>query len=111
MAAKEVTASLVAENTFTDWINPKIPCKSEDAHVHFLNISVGGTWAGTITLQRRFGSTDANSPRDVTDGSFVHTTATVIEKSLYDHESGVQYRIGFKTGDYTSGTALVRLGA
>ncbi len=106
---KEVTAALTAQNTFTDWIKPKIPDHINDPHMHFLNISIGGTWQGTITIQRRFGSED--SPRDVTDGSFVHTTATVVEQSLYDPERGVEYRIGFKIGDYTSGTCNVRLGA
>ena len=107
MAAKEVTAALVAENTFTEWLEPKTMNNINDAHVHFLNISIIGTWAGTITLQRRFGSRDTLSPRDVTDGSWTSN----VEKSLYDHEEGVQYRIGFKTGDFTSGTANVRLGA
>ena len=108
MAAKEVTAALAADG-FTDWINPKTANNISDAHVHFLNISIGGTWTGTITLQRRFGSDD--TARDVTDGSFIHTSATVVEKALYDHEEGVEYRIGFKAAGYASGTCNVRLGA
>jgi len=107
MAAKEVTASLTAQDTYTDWIEPKTANMIEDAHVHFLNISIAGTWAGTVTLQRRFGSSDTLSPRDVTDGSW---TANA-EKSLYDHEEGVQYRIGMKIGHFTSGTCQLRLGA
>ena len=108
MAAKEVTAALAADG-FTDWIEPKIPDHIGNSHVHFLNISIGGTWTGTVTIQRRFGSED--SARDITDGSFVHTIATVVEQALYDHEEGVEYRIGFKAGDYASGTCNVRLGA
>ena len=105
----EVTATIAAHNTFTSWISPKAMLNVNDAHVKFLNLSIGGTWAGTVTVQRRFSSTDTE--RDVTDGSFVSTDATVVEKALYDHEQGVEYRIGIKTGDYTSGSCSVRLGA
>lgn len=105
MAAKAVTAAITAENNYTTWINPKLAFTKEFNSTHFLNISISGTWAGTVTLQRRFGSSD--DARDVTDGSWIVN----IEKSLYDHEEGVEYRIGIKTGDYTSGTANVRLGA
>ena len=109
MPANAVTAALAAENTFTSWLSPKAQLSINNSHARFLNLSIGGTWQGTITVQRRFGSDD--TARDVTDGSFVHTSATVVEKQLYDHEEGVDYRIGFKTGDYTSGTCNVRLGA
>lgn len=109
MAAKAVTAAIAEEDKFTDWISPKTQNNIPDGHVRFLNISIGGTWEGTVTIQRRFGSSDTE--RDVTDGTFIHTAATVVEQSLYDHEEGVQYRIGIKTGDYTSGTCNVRLGA
>ena len=44
MAAKEVTAAITAEDTFTDWITPKTPGHIEDSHVHFLNISIIGTF-------------------------------------------------------------------
>jgi len=73
--------------------------------VHFLNISISGTWVGVVTLQRRFGSSD--TARDVTDGNWTSNA----EQALYDHEEGVDYRIGIKTGNYTSGTCNVRLGA
>ena len=107
MPAKEVTAALIAENTFTAWIIPKTANHISDAHTHFLNVSIAGTWVGTITLQRRFGSNDSESSRDITGGSWTENA----EEELYDHEEGVEYRIGFKTSDYTSGTANVRLGA
>lgn len=98
-----VTADITAENTFTDWIKPKRPSDINDANTFFLNISIAGTWAGTVTLQRRFSSTD--SARDV------ENFTSNAEEALYDHEEFSEYRIGIKTGNYTSGTASVRLGA
>lgn len=103
MAANSVTASLIAENTFTEWINPKQAFSKGIDNTHFMNISVAGTWSGTATLQRRFGSSDF--ARDV--ANFLDNA----EESLYDHEEGVEYRLGIKTGNYTSGTCIVRLGA
>lgn len=98
-----VTAAIEAEDTFTDWIKPKEVSCIQDVNSHFLNISIAGTWVGTVTLQRRFSASD--SPRDVED-----FTANS-EEALYDHEERVEYRIGIKTDNYSSGTANVRLGA
>ena len=65
------------------------------------NLSVSGTWVGRITFQRSFD--DGASWRDVNG-----FTANV-ENWDQEIESGVLYRIGFKTGDYTSGSAEVRI--
>jgi hypothetical protein len=100
---KEVTKAITAENQFTDWILPKDGLYEDLETAHFLNISISGTWEGTVTLQRRFSTSD--SARDVE--SFDDNA----EESLFDHERGVEYRIGIKTGEYTSGTCNVRLGA
>ena len=97
-----VTANLVAQNTFTDWIAPKKQLTKGVTGAGFLNFAVSGTWAGTITIQKRF---DEGSAIDVTDG----TTTSNATKLIEDHENGVEYRAGFKTGEYTSGTAAVRL--
>lgn len=99
-----VTASLTAQNTFTDWVKPKVQLTKGVCGCGFLNFSVTGTWAGTITIQKRYNEGDAI---DVTDGDTTVNATKLIE----DHESVVEYRAGFKTGDYTSGTAVVRLGA
>ena len=67
----------------------------------FMNISVyGTTWDATVFLQRNFQSTGWV---DVT--SFTSDT----QKALIDKEGGVQYRIGVKSGGYTSGSVAVRL--
>lgn len=89
-----VTANISAENTWTDSITAK-------RKVGFLNISVSGTWAGTVTLQRSFDG--GGTWHDV------FTWTANAQKALTDVEKGVLYRIGIDTGDYTSGTAAVRL--
>jgi len=85
-----VTASITAQNTFTDAI---------EVRGHF-NISISGTWAGTTTAQRSFdgGSTWLD----------VDTFTSNYEGVGFDAED-ILYRVGIKTGDYTSGTAEVRL--
>jgi hypothetical protein len=94
--------NLVAENTFTDWIKPKN--KNSKRNAGFLNLSVSGTWVGTVTVQYRY---DGGGTIDLPDGAFTANTSRIIE----DYENEVEYRAGFKTGDYSSGTAAVRLGA
>ena len=78
-----VTAALTAQNTFTDWIYS----------TKEFNLSISGTFVGTITVQRAFDTADAdNDARDV--DTFTAPTET------YGFEpSGVAlYRSGFKTG-------------
>jgi len=85
-----VTADITAQDTFTDTI---------EVRGHF-NISISGTWAGTVTAQRSFdgGSTWLD----------VDTFTSNYEGVGFDAEDTL-YRLGIKTGDYTSGTAVVRL--
>ena len=105
------TASLSAENTFTDWITPTQQAGTLfKGPFGFLDLIISGTWAGTLTAQKRHltgGTVSADytytDPFDVDD--FTANTVEYIE----DFSSTVQYRVGFKTGNYTSGTALVRL--
>jgi len=91
------TASLTAENTFTDWL---APFKKSG----YIDFAITGTWAGTLTIQKRQERGGVyTDPIDVE--SYIANSANYIE----DHVWGAEYRIGFKTGDYTSGTAIVRL--
>lgn len=62
-------------------------------------LTIAGTWAGTLTLQRS--TTEPGSWVDVTSGL---TNGTHPLNYGLDNQI-VYYRIGFKTGDYTSGTA------
>jgi hypothetical protein len=89
-----VSANVAAQNTFC-----------EDAEFDYrrpFNLSVSGTWSGTVTLQRSFdnGSTWVD----------VWSTTSNVETAVESIESGVLYRLGIKSGNYTSGTAVCRLG-
>jgi len=87
-----VEASLSAQNTFCDGLYTEKE----------FNFSIQGTWVGTITVQR---SLDRGSTwRDV------ETFTSNIETYGFDPGPTVIYRAGFKTGEYTSGTADVRIG-
>lgn len=168
MATKEVVkseAALSAERTFT---------AERDIYGHF-NVSIAGTWAGTLTAQRKFVSdetaeisstaTGTTSDKLVDSGqsfstsniklgiSWVHNTTddtwakiTAIDSGTtlsidgdimasgeaytierwwdeaesgvftanadavgFEEEGGVVHRVGFLDGDYTSGTAYVRV--
>lgn len=85
--------AISAQNTFTPWV----------ALLGDFNLSISGTWVGTVTIQRSF------------DGG---TTALDVENYIANAEDRgseprgqgyVLYRAGFKTGAYTSGTANVRI--
>ena len=67
------------------------------------DIAITGTWAGTLTLQRSVGYSGAWV--DVT--TYTANTTTTYNDAL-DNEV-IYYRIGFKTGDYTSGTADISM--
>jgi len=89
--------SVGAQNQFTEAIDPL---------AGFLAISVGGfldspAFVGTVTLQRSFD--DASTWKDV--DSYTADEETMIDAPV----SGIFYRLGVKTGDYTSGTANVGL--
>jgi hypothetical protein len=96
---EHVSATITAQATWTDPIAPV-----HKSATGFLNISVyGATWSATVTLQRRFyhgAWTDWVDVEEFTENS---------EKQLYDLEPKCQYRIGVDTGDWTSGSVVVRL--
>lgn len=93
-----VQASLTAENTFTasTFIVSGVGVGRDFTY------SITGTWVATITLQR---STDAASWVDVR--SFTANETTTFSDGLDNVE--YYYRIGVKTGAYTSGTVVLAL--
>lgn len=89
LALAEASAS--AQNTFTSAVS---------LHGHY-NVSVSGTFTATVTLQRSFD--------DGTTWLDVKTYTAGAQEVGLEPEYGVVYRIGVKTGEYTSGTAVLRL--
>ncbi|MEJ2416243.1 MAG: hypothetical protein P8Y45_04810 [Exilibacterium sp.] len=96
-AGQNVTASATAEDTFTN----SIFVTGIDTSRAF-SISITNTFSATVTLQR---STDDATWEDVT--TYTAVTATTYNDALDNLQ--YYYRIGVKTGDYTSGTADLQL--
>lgn len=92
-----VTQTASAENTFTNAI-----LVEGTGAARTFGLTITGTWAGTITLQR---SVDNTTWKDVT--TYTVNASTTLDDAL-DNQS-VYYRLGFKTGEYTSGTAVMDL--
>lgn len=86
----QIEATLSAADT---WAVVRLPAPT-------FNLSISGTWVGTITLQRSF---DRQNWFDV--ATFTDNTEQVGD----DPEENIDYRIGFKAGDYTNGSAKVRI--
>lgn len=84
------TASIIAQNTFSDAVRLE----------GYFNISLSGTWVATVTVQR---SIDNSTWVDV-------KTYTLIAEEVGFEPEFMWYRVGVKTGAFTSGTVVVRLG-
>ena len=91
MGIKIRTRSIENENLWTDAI---------ELIGHF-NISISGSWEGTVTVQRSFDG-----------GSVWYDVATWTENTQeygFEPERSLWYRVGVKLGEYNSGTIEVRL--
>lgn len=94
-------ASLTAEDTYSDAIR----VSGTDAARYF-NITRSGTWSGTLTLQRSFDS--ATTGFQDTSTTYTSNGTKVSFNDNLDNTIA-WYRIGFKSGDYGTGTAEVTL--
>ena len=84
------SANIAAQNTFTT------PVRLEG----YLNVSISGTFSATVTVQR-----------SIDNATWVDVDTWTAPTEDYGFEPELMwYRIGVKTGQYTSGTAVVRLG-
>lgn len=97
-SGQNVTNSISAENTFTAAITV-----TNVGTTRGFSISISGVFVATVTLQRSFDG--GASWVDVT--SYTVPTAVTYADGLDNQD--IQYRIGVKTGGYTSGTAVVQL--
>lgn len=91
---------LSAQNTFTDWITLEGDFMFE----------IEGAFVGEVTVQRR--PYDAGTTADVTEddaGTAKAFTGPGQWPGFEPSKKGAQYRAGFKTGNYTSGTPTLRL--
>lgn len=95
--------SIAAQNTFTDAMN----C-IRDSVLVVLN-PTGGTGVGTVTTQIRDYS-DPNSPGAWEDWDRRAVASGACQAFIIDVPvSNQQIRVGFKTGEYTSGTLTGRI--
>ncbi len=99
--ADTVSKNITAQNVWSDSIVPSPVSATTSRKSGFLNISIGGTYVATVTLQRSFDS-------EVT-WKDVKTWTSNVERALIDKTPNVDYRIGVKTGEFTSGTVVTIL--
>ncbi len=92
MATLPITRTLTDKSQFTDAVK---------LHSYF-NLSIEGTWTGTITVQRSFDAGDTWYDVDFWTGN--------TEEYGFEPERDVYYHVGVKAADAFSGTANVRLG-
>ena len=111
-----VQENLSFQNTFTDAIEVTgvsyVSTVDGSGNVHNtattdrnFTITTTGTWSGTLTLQRSF--TSATTGFSDYQTYTTNQTGTAITDGL--NNEIVWYRIGFKAGDYVSGTPSVNL--
>lgn len=89
-----VSKAITAQNTFTDAM--------ENQGGRGFNLSIWGTFVATVTLQRSFDN--GQTWLDV-------ATYTAPKEDTGMDPEGNLLRVGVKTGDFTSGTVNVRIGA
>ncbi len=97
--SQRVAASLAASDTYTETI--KITGVGTDRDY---TVAITGTWVGTLTLQRSAIGPDTG----FTDAGTYTVNASQTLSDAFDNET-LYYRLGFKAGDYTSGTADIVL--
>lgn len=96
---QQVTAVLTGENQFTDDIRVTGVGSTRE-----FSISITGVFTATVTLQQSVGA-----PGAWVDISPAYTTATSTTYNDTLDNNIIYYRIGIKSGDYTSGTATATL--
>lgn len=93
-----VEDDLTGENQFTSYIKVTNVGTARD-----ITITRAGTWSATATLQRSI-----SEPGTWVDVATFTTNGSATYNDGLDNQT-IYYRIGIKTGDYTSGTATLTL--
>ena len=96
---QQVEADVTAEDQWTNDIRVTGVGSAQRSFA----ITRAGTWVATVTLQRSVGE-----PGDWVDVATYSTNGTTNYNDGLDNQI-IYYRIGVKTGDYTSGTAELNL--
>lgn len=97
-AGQAATQDASAADTYT---NSVLVTGTGDARV--LGLTLSGTWAGTVTLQRSVGVSD--NWQDVT--TYTANASTTLDDAL-DNQV-IYYRLGVKAAEWTSGTVTMTL--
>jgi hypothetical protein len=98
-----VTDSLSAEATFTE----SVKVTGKDTVNRTFDYAISGTWTGTLTLQVSIG--EEGSWADVNGVTFSGNVSATYDDDQYAEGTIAYYRIGFKAGDYGTGTAVISL--
>lgn len=106
-AGEAVTRSVTAENQWTTGIEPYSYSWRDTNKLGTLGIFVSGTFVATVSLQYSLDSGATWNDLYVNGTRKTYTGPT--HDTLIDYEPGILYRIGVATGEFTSGTANVRL--
>ena len=97
------TKALSGADQWTDPIKVTGVNSSGDNQRSFI-VQISGTWTGTVTLQRSVGNTNAWTDQSTwTSNAGPITTNDNLDNQI------IYYRLGFKGGDYGSGTATASL--
>jgi hypothetical protein len=97
-SGQKVTEVIAAQNTFSDPIRV-----TSIGDARQFSIIITGTWVATVTLQRSVG--EVGAWEDLTTYTANEDTTY---KDVFDNQI-IFYRLGVKTGAYTSGTVTVSL--
>ena len=98
-SGQSASVSVTAENQFSSSIRV-----TGTGTQRAFSVIITGTWSATVTLQQ---STDNATWVDATSGTYTTNTAVSYNDTL-DNQI-IYYRIGVKTGNYTSGTVNASL--
>lgn len=101
--------TVASENTFTDAIT--VQARSFYANQGRVNVSIDPTDAVlTVTVQRQY-TEETSEWHDCKSYKLVTSNEDIEDISVSPSPETIKYRIGVKTGEYTSGSVKLRVGS